>query len=174
MNHFFFLIYLFISCKIMKSFPKTVIGLTFFIFFPTSSTGKCTMEYWKFGFSLSYHILFPGSVNAPWNIENLGFCYPITFYFQAVWFTQILFAVSDIFFTNIAFRDNCPLRALWNGSSLPVLGKLRGEISFRKQLRRSMDQYGTFFFLILYAFQEIQLGHFLGKMKHFPFLTHWW
>ena len=131
-----------------------IIGHTFFkIFFPLSFTGKCTMEYWKF-----------------------GFCYPIiTFYFQAVWFIhRYCLQFLTYFLPNIAFRDICPLRALWNGSSLPVSGNLRGEISFHKELRRSMDQYGTFFFFLSYInFKKHSWVTFLGKMKHFPFLTHW-
>jgi hypothetical protein len=114
-------------------------------------------------------------VNTPWNIENLGFLlsYYILFPCSLI-YTQILFAVSDIFFTNIAFRNNCPLRALWNGSSLPFPGKLRGEISFHKQLRRSMDQCGTFLFFLSYMhFKKYSWVTFLGKMMHFPFLTHW-
>jgi hypothetical protein len=49
-----------------------------------SFTGKCTMKYYKFGFLLSYYILYPGSLI----------------------YTQILFAVSDIFFTNILPIDS--------------------------------------------------------------------
>jgi hypothetical protein len=147
MNHFSY------SC-ISKTFVIGHVGLTFF-----------------FIFNFSMILL----VNAPWNIENLGFCYPITFYLQVVWFIyKYCLQFLTYFLPNIAFRDICPLRALWNGSSLPVSGNLRGEISFHKELRRSMDQYGTFFFFLSYInFKKHSWVTFLGKMKHFPFLTHW-